>query len=242
MRDNLLLASLPKEERERLEPFLQRVELEFGETLIEPEKPITQVYFLIDAISSTTQEMNDGASVEVGLMGVEGLAGIQLWLRSPATPTRTLVQVSGSALRMSAEDFVREVMNKPSPLNALLARYTHAFLSMTAQVAACNRLHTLDQRLCRWLSMTHSRVQRDEFFLRQEFLAQMLGVHRPTVSTVASMLQTAGLITYSRGQLKILQPEGLREGACECLEIIEAQVAKIFDKKAIQQAWEEMAS
>ena len=162
-------------------------------------------------------------------MGLEGFIGVQFWLHSPTTPTRTLVQVAGRAQRMRADTFLREVMQTQSPLNDLAARYAHSFLVMTSQVAACNRLHTIDERLCRWLSMIYSRVQRDTFDLRHEFMAQMLGVHRPSVSIAAKMLQQAGLIRYSRGRMEVLDPQGLRDGACECLGLIEAQIARIFE-------------
>jgi CRP-like cAMP-binding protein len=137
---------------------------------------------------------------------------------------------------MEADDFIREVMNKPSPLNELIARYTHAFLTLTSQTAACNRLHPIDERLCRWLKMTHDRVRRNEFMMRQEFMALMLGVHRPTVSTAANMLQKAGFIRYNRGHMEILDAEGLRQGTCECYEIMNTQFDKIFDRP-----WRELA-
>ena len=226
--ENLLLAYLPDEERERLSPYLHEVVLEFQQVLIEPNKEITDLYFPYDAITSTIQEMNDGDSVETGLMGVEGFVGVQLWLRSPTTPTRTLVQVPGKAHHMRATDFLRQVRDTDSPMNDLCAKYAHAFLVMTSQTAACNRLHPVNERLCRWLKLVHNRVRRDEFPIRQEFMALMLGVHRPTVSTAANMLQQAGLIKYSRGQMRILDEDGLRNGSCECLELIEAQFEKIF--------------
>jgi DNA-binding transcriptional regulator YhcF (GntR family) len=230
MRDeNLLLAALPDAERERLSPYLQEVVLDFQQVLIEPNKPITDIFFPYDAITSTVQEMNDGDSVETGLMGIEGFVGVQLWLRSTTTPTRTLVQVPGRAYHMHATDFVRHVRDVDSPLNVFCAKYAHAFLAMTSQVAACNRLHPINERLCRWLKLVHNRVRRNEFPLRQEFIAQMLGVHRPTVSTAANMLQQAGLISYSRGQMRILNEPGLRNGSCECLEIMERQFEKIFE-------------
>lgn len=230
MSENLLLAGLPKEERARLDPFLKPVDLKFGETIIEPEVPIKYAYFLYDAISSTIQEMEDGSSIETGLMGVEGMVGIQLWLGADRTPTKTTIQVPGRAHRMSAEDLKKEVMDKPSsPLNPLLGKYVHAFLVMTSTAAACNRLHTVDARLCRWLKLMHNRIRRDEFPMSHEFLAMMLGVHRPTLSTAAKMLQTAGIISYSRGNMKILDAEGLAEGSCECLELMESQFDKIFD-------------
>jgi len=227
--ENLLLASLPDDERERLAPYLEAVVLDFQQVLIEPNKPITELYFPYDAITSTIQEMNNGDSVETGLMGVEGLVGIQLWLHAPTTPTRTLVQVPGRAHRMHARDFIRHVRDTHSLLNELCAKYAHAFLVMTSQTAACNRLHPINERLCRWLKLVHNRLRRDEFPIRQEFVAQMLGVHRPTVSTAANMLQQAGLIRYSRGQMRILDEEGLRNGSCECLALIEKQFAKIFE-------------
>ena len=228
-RENLMLAALPREERRRLDPFLEWVAVDLEQVMIEPEKPITQVFFPYDSITSTVQDMQDGDSIETGLMGVEGMMGIQLWLRVPSTSTRTLIQVDGHGHRMKASDFIREVRDRQTPLNELIARYTHAFLSMTSIAAACNRLHTLDQRMCRWLKLVHNRVRRDEFPMRQQFMAQMLGVQRPTVSTTAYMLQQAGLITYSRGQFKVLNPDGLVQGACECYELMERQMDRIYD-------------
>lgn len=232
MQTNLLLGTLPRQEHERLQPFLKHVELKSSFVLIEPNEPIKHVYFPDTFVSSTLQALNNGDTVEAGLMGVEGLVGIQLWLRERSTPSRTIVQVPGEARRMSAEDFIREVRdNPPSALNTLIARYTHAFLVMTSQTAACNRLHEVDVRLCRWLKMTHNRVGRDEFPLRQEFVAQMLGVSRPTVSIAAKTLQKAGLIDYSRGNMRIMDADGLRSGACECYNIMEKQIAHIFDEE-----------
>ena len=173
--------------------------------------------------------MNDGASVETGLMGVEGFVGVQLWLRARTTTTRTLVQVAGRAHSMRASDFIRHVRDSDSVLNNLCAKYVHAFLVMTSQTAACNWLHPINERLCRWLKLVHNRLRRDEFPIRQEFMALMLGVHRPTVSTAANMLQQAGLISYSRGQMRVLDADGLTNGSCECLEIIERQFSKVFE-------------
>ena len=233
MRDeNLLLASLPDTERERLAPFLEEVVLDFRQVLIEPNKEITEVYFPYDVITSTIQEMSDGDAVETGLMGLEGFVGVQLWLHARTTATRTFVQVAGKAHHMRAADFIRQVRDTDSPLNELCAKYVHAFLNMTSQTAACNRLHSVDERLCRWLKLVHNRVRRDEFAMRQEFMALMLGVHRPTVSTAANMLQHAGLISYSRGQMRILDADGLRKGSCECLELIEKQFNQIFQHPA----------
>ena len=128
---------------------------------------------------------------------------------------------------MSAADFIRHVHDTDTRLNELCAKYVHGFLVMTSQTAACNRLHPVNERLCRWLKLVHNGLRRDEFPIRQEFIAAMLGVH-PTVSTAANMLQQAGLITYSRGQLRVLDAEGLRNGSCECSEVIEKQLEKVF--------------
>jgi len=227
-RDNLVLAAVPEDERRRLVPLLEPVQLEIGKHLIEPEQPIRFIYFPIDIVTSTLQDLRDGSSVEIGLMGIEGVVGIQFWLQQETTSSRTLVQIGGRALRMSASDFEREVMNKPSPLNKLIASYVHAFLAMTGQTAACNRMHEVNTRLARWLSLVYDRVQRTEFPMRQEFLAMMLGVHRPAVTIAANTLQNAGLISYRRGQITINDPAGLRESACECYGIIEAQFDKMF--------------
>src|SRR5581483_3199311 len=212
--ENLLLAALPEEERERLDPFLHPVRMEVGLMVTEPGEPIENLYFPYDAVTSTIQEMSDGSSIETGLMGVEGVAGVQVWLRQRSTAAKTFVQVDGQGHRMSTEDFNREVRDRVSPLNDLIAAYLHAFLVLTSLTAACNRLHSIDERLCRWLRMTYNRARRTEFPIRHEFLAQMLGVHRPTVSTAASMLQQAGLISYRYGKLTILDPERLAGSAC----------------------------
>lgn len=227
MPENLLLASLPDKEKKRLEPFLSSVDMPDEMVLISPGQPIENIYFPETCVTSTLQELSDGSTVEAGLIGIEGMIGIQVWLHERQTPSKTLVQVSGRAQRMDTEDFIREVMETASPLNDYVARYTHAFLVMTSQMAACNRLHEVEPRLCRWLKMIHDRVDRDEFGLRHEFIAEMLGVHRPTVSIAAKMLQKAGLIDYSRGRMRILDPEGLKNGACECYSLIQGQVARL---------------
>lgn len=149
----------------------------------------------------------------------------------PSTPTRTIVQVQGYGHRMTADDFIREVRDYPaSSLNTLIARYTHAFLYMTSIAAACNRLHTLDQRMCRWLLLVYNRVRRNEFPMRQEFLVEMLGMQRPTVSTTAHILRQAGLITYKRGQMRLLDPGGLATGSCDCLGLMEREMDRIFGR------------
>jgi CRP-like cAMP-binding protein len=229
LHENLLLSVLPKGERDRLAPFLHLVDLEVGHPVTNPDEPIENLYFPCGAVISTVQELSDGSSIETGLMGIEGLAGVQVWLGQRTTASTTFVQVPGCAHQISTEDFIREIRDRPSPLNKLIAGYVHAFLQMTAFTSACNRLHPIDERMCRWLRMTYNRANRTEFPLRQEFLAQMLGVHRPTVSTAAGMLQKAGLISYKYGNLTIVDPEGLTQGACECYQLMEKEFEKIFN-------------
>jgi len=229
-KENLLLAELSRTERRRLEAYLQPVEVSLGEVLIKQNEEIKYMFFPYDSVTSTLMGLSDGSSIETGLMGIEGVVGIQFWLGVNSTPTETIVQVAGKGHLMTTRDFKRHVMNgRSSQLDSLVGRYTHAFLAMTSLVAACNRLHTLDQRMCRWLKLVHNRIRREDFYMRQEFMAQMLGVQRPTVSTTANMLQKAGLITYSRGQMKILDPQGLEAGSCECLELMERQFDRIFN-------------
>jgi Crp-like helix-turn-helix domain len=238
-RENLLLAALPKAERDRLDPFLEPVEMQAGQLITDPGEPIPYLYFPYDAVTSTTQEMSDGSTIETGLMGIEGLSGVQVWLGQRSTASTTFVQVPGTGHRMSTEDFIREVRdNLSSPLNNLIRSYVHTFLVLTSMVAACNRLHPIDQRMCRWLRAANDvqPCRPTEYPLRHEFLAQMLGVQRSTLSMTASILQRAGLISYHYGKLTIMNPEGLVAGACECLELMEAQFDNVFN-----QPWREMA-
>ncbi len=227
-RVNLLLAAIPAEERRRLEAFLEPVTLSLRQILIEPGEPIRYVYFPQDVVASIVHAMSDGSTVETGIIGIDGFIGVQVWLRQRATTTRTFVQVPGQALRMRSDDFIAEVVNRDTPLNGLLADYVHAYLSLTTVTAACNRIHRVEQRLCRWLKMVHNRVPGDQFPVRHEFLAYMLGVHRPSVSIAANMLKKAGLIGYDYGRLKVKDAAGLEAGACECYATMETQIEQIY--------------
>ena len=243
MSDNLLLAVLPPAERERLAPFFTTVELKQGDRMIEPGQPIRYLWFPIDAITSTIQVLSDGTMIESGLMGLEGVVGLQIWLRQKTTDQLTFAQVPGRAKRIDSAVFRREVMDHGSPLNDLMGAYIHAFLVLTGQTAACNRLHPVDQRLCRWLRMVYNRVpQKRTFPMRQEYLADMLGVHRPSVSVAAAVIQKAGWISYSRGEMQILDPDGLSSGACECLEIMERQFDRMFQQPWLPLARQEMSA
>jgi CRP-like cAMP-binding protein len=223
---NLLLAALPAAERSRLEPYLELVELKLKQTLAEPEQTISYIYFPIDAVVSIVQTMSNGSSVETGIIGRDGFVGIQAWLRQKVSSVHSFVQVHGQALRMKRTTFMKEVVDGESPLNTRIANYVNAYLTLTAVTAACNRIHHIDERLCRWLKMTHNRASGDSFPMRQEFLAYMLGVHRPSISIAASTLKKAGLIRYERGMLTVLNSKGLEEGCCECYNLIESQFEK----------------
>jgi CRP-like cAMP-binding protein len=227
---NLILAALPDKERRRLEPLFQTVKLELREGMIEPGEPIRHVFFPIDLVASTVHTMSDGSTVETAIVGFEGLVGLQVFLRQKTAVTRTFVQVPGQALRMRVEDFRKEVHNQNSALNEIVADYVNAYLTLTTITAACNRIHTIEQRLCRWLKMTHNRVEGDFFPVRHEFLAYMLGVHRPSVSIAANVIKKAGLIRYDYGRMHILNAKGLEAGACECYGLMEKQIEKVFDK------------
>jgi CRP-like cAMP-binding protein len=230
MTKNLLLSNIPAKERKRLEPFLEPVTMKFKDAINEKDKPIRHVYFPINFVTSTVIEMEGGEIVEVGVVGNEGLLGIELFLKEERTNTATFAQIPGEGLRMSAADFKKQVMDTGGTLRDLLHHYTHAFMSQISQTAACNRSHPLDQRLCRWILMSHNRVQNDEFPLTQEFMGHMLGVRRPTVSTTANILQKAGLISYSRGRLKVLDRAGLENGTCECYWTIVRLFDRIYGK------------
>ncbi len=228
---NLLIAALPEPERRRLEPFLENVSLPLRESLIEAGEPIRYLYFPIDLVASTVHTMTDGSTVEAAITGLDGFVGVQAWLRQKVATTATFVQVPGQALRMRYEVFMKEVVNNPaSPLNDLAADYISAFLTLTTITAACNRIHRIEERLCRWLKMTHNRVEGDQFPVRHEFLAYMLGVHRPSVSIAANILKKAGLIQYDYGRMQVLNSKGLEEGACECYATMEKQLEHIFGR------------
>ena len=171
--------------------------------------------------------MQNGDAVEVATIGNEGMVGLPILLGANTIPGQALVQVPGEALRMKADVFQREVTPK-SPLYKLLQRYTQALFNSIAQLAACNRLHSIEERFCRWVLTTQDRVAKDEFPLTQEFLAQMLGVRRAGVSVVAAIIQKAGFITYKRGKMVILDREGLEDATCECYQMIKDEFESLL--------------
>jgi CRP-like cAMP-binding protein len=214
---NLLVESLPSRDRALLESKGERVPLPVGMSIYEASVPITHVYFPMRGIVSMVSAMREG-TVEIGTMGREGMTGIALLLDADSMPTRAFVQVEGAALCISA-DALRNVMRASAALERTLRRYSLVLFNQVAQGAACNRLHTLEARCARWLLMTHDRHTSDVLPLKQSFLAEMLGVHRPAVTVAAGALQDAGIIRYSRGKVTIIDRSALEHAACDCYQM-----------------------
>ncbi len=224
---NRLLAALPEPRLQRLLPALEAVELTWKRPLYEAHAPIRFVHFPLTGVTSLVTAMKDGAVVELATIGNEGLVGLPAFLGVEVSPMTAFVQVPGAALRMRAEVLQEEVRNGGA-LSEILRRYTQAFFVQLAQSSACNRRHSIDERCARWLLMTHDRVEADEFLLTQEFLSQMLGVRRATVTVAAGLLQKAGLISYRRGRITVLDRGGLEEAACECYRIIKKEYDRLL--------------
>jgi CRP-like cAMP-binding protein len=224
-----LLAALPSDVLGRFQPKLELVNAGFKDVLYGDDEPIAYVYFPINAVVSVLTTMENGDAVEVGTIGNEGFAGLPVLLDTKASPAsaRAFAQIPGEMLRIGVEAFREELRREPA-LHSLLLRYANAFVMQIAQSGACNRLHTIDARCCRWLLMTHDRVGADFIPLTQEFLAQMLGVRRASVNAVAGLLQREGLIRYSRGKITILNREGLEKGACECYQVIRREFERLL--------------
>lgn len=225
---NKLLAALPREALEQILPTLTHVPLPAGMVIYEPYAPITQVYFVLTGIISMVSEMREG-TVEVGTVGCEGMTGLPIVLAADTMPSRAFVQVPGEALRMEADDLVRAMEESPK-LRRMIHRYVLALFDQTAQHAACNRLHGLEERCARWLLMTHDRVVGDVLLLKQQFLAEMLGVHRPAVTLAAGALQKAGIIRYSRGKVTVLDRAALENASCECYALVTRRIEELMSE------------
>ena len=225
---NRILSILSTDEIQRLLPSLESVPLLTGMPIYEPNVRMTHVYFPISGIVSMTSDMREG-TVEVGTVGREGMTGLPLVLGATTMPTRAFVQVPGHAYRMRDEDLFH-AMRESSRFQLLLLRYALALFDQAAQHAACNRLHALEERCARWLLMTHDRVDGDVLPLKQQFLAEMLGVHRPAVTLAAGALQRAGVIRYTRGKVTVLDRPALERASCECYEIIVRRWAELLDE------------
>lgn len=219
---NRLLAALPTKEYQRLLPELELVTLPFGEILYEPGERIRHVHFPNDSIISLLAEVAERSTLEVGIVGREGMAGISVFMGVDTSRYRALVQGEGTAMRMKAAS-LRTVSEHMGSLHRLLHRYSHSLLTQVSQSAACNRFHRTDARLARWLLMTHDRLGSDEFRLTQEFMSNLLGVRREGVTRAAGALQKQKLIRYSRGHITILDRASLEALSCACYRIIKAE-------------------
>ena len=225
---NRLLSALAPEDFAAIEPQLEPVTHENGEVPAAAGEPWRHVYFPETAIASVISRMEGGGAVEVRTIGNEGMVGVPVLLDASAEAVETVTQIPGTALRLPAEALARAADARPR-LRRLLHRYTHAYLTQVSQSAACNRLHSIEQRCARWLLMTHDRVDRvDRFPLTQEFLAIMLGVRRAGVTVAAGALQDSGLIRYRRGSIQVLDRAGLEAAACPCYGIVRREFDRLL--------------
>lgn len=224
---NRLLTALPSAEYERLAPHLELARLTPGKILYHAGDVVRHAYFPKGGMICLLSTTEDGRTIEVGMIGSEGMAGIPIILRSGVAPYQVMVQLAGNALRISG-NALREEFNRGGRLQDLLLRYTHTLLTQIAQSAACNSFHTVEQRLCRWLLVSRDRVQTETVHLTQEFLAHMLGVQRTSVTAVASALQREGLIRYGRGKVTILDRRGLEVASCECYRHVREGISQFL--------------
>jgi CRP-like cAMP-binding protein len=226
-RQNHLLAALPGPESERLYPHLERVPLPLGEVLYESGGQLRYVYFPTDSIVSLLYAMANGASAEIAVVGNEGVLGIALFMGGETMPNRAVVQSAGDAYRLPGH-LLKDEFNRAGELQHLLLRYTQALLTQMSQTAVCNRHHSLDQQLCRWLLLSMDRLPSNELSMTQELIANMLGVRREGVTGAASKLQSAGLIHYSRGHIIVLDRPQLEARACECYQVVKTEFDRLL--------------
>ena len=228
--DNHLLAALPPAERQRIFAALEPVELPLGKVLYESGDAMTHVYFPTDAIVSLLYVMEDGASAEIAVVGNEGLIGIALFMGGETTPSRAIVQSAGEAYRMKGQQ-LKDEFNRHGQLQLLLLRYTQSLITQMAQTAVCNRHHSVDQQLCRWLLLSLDRLSSNQLTMTQELIANMLGVRREGVTEAAGKLQKLGVIRYSRGQITVLDRPKLETLSCECYAVVKRESDRLQSGK-----------
>jgi CRP-like cAMP-binding protein len=226
-RKNQLLASLPDAELQRWLPQLEAVVMPLGQVLYESGTTLSHVYFPTTAIVSLLYVMENGASAEIAVVGNEGLVGVSLFMGGESTPSRAVVQSAGSGYRLKSQVMKNE-FNRAGPVLHLLLRYTQALITQMAQTAACNRHHSLDQQLCRWLLLSLDRLQDNELVMTQELIANMLGVRREGVTDGALKLQHEGLIRYARGRITVLDRPGLEKRTCECYAVVKKEYDRLL--------------
>jgi CRP-like cAMP-binding protein len=224
---NHLLDALPRSDYARLEPHLELVPLTLGEVLYQPGTRLRYVYFPTTAIVSLLYVMEDGASAEIAVVGNEGMLGISLFMGGETTPSHAVVQSAGYGVRLKAR-LLKEEFARFGPMMHLLLRYTQALITQMAQTAVCNRHHSVDQQLCRWLLLSLDRLSSDELVMTQELIANMLGVRREGVTEAAGKLQDVGLIRYRRGRITVLDRPGLEARSCECYRVVKAEFDRLL--------------
>jgi len=225
--DNHLLAALSPAERERLIPHLKLVPMPLGRVLYESGDVMRHVYFPIDCIVSLLYVMEDGASAEISVVGNEGLIGIALFMGGETTPSRAIVQSAGHAYRLIGRE-LKEEFHRNGQMQLLLLRYTQALITQMAQTAVCNRHHSVDQQLCRWLLLSLDRLSSDKLTMTQELIANMLGVRREGVTEAAGKLQKLGVIRYSRGQITVLDRKKMERLCCECYAVVRKETDRLL--------------
>lgn len=224
---NRLLAALPTEVYEQLAPHLELVSLKIHQPIYKIDEPVSHVYFPYHSLISLITSMEDGSTIEISLVGREGMAGILAILGGKTKAHRASVQVPGQAMRMKAATLKAE-FDRGGPLQTMLLRYCQALLTQAAQYVACNRFHSTEKRLARWLLLVRDCLQSDTFLLTQEFMGEMLGVPRSSVTVAAGTLSQAGLIRYTRGQVTILDGKALESYSCECYGVIHSEFAHLL--------------
>ena len=226
-RTNQLLAAIPPADWLRWLPELEPIELPLGLVLYESGRTLGHVYFPIDAIVSLLYVMENGDSAEIAVVGNEGVVGISLFMGGESTPSRAVVQSAGHGVRMTA-DAIQAEFYRSAPVMHLMLRYTQALITQTAQTAVCNRHHTLDKQLCRWLLLSMDRLQGNDLVMTQELIANMLGVRREGVTEAALKLQAAGLIRYARGRITVIDRPGLERRVCECYAVVKSEYDRLL--------------
>jgi CRP-like cAMP-binding protein len=230
---NRLLAALPPAERRRIYPHLQLVPMPLGKVMYEPDQLLRHVYFPTDSIVSLLYVMKDGASAEISMVGNEGLVGVALFMGGETTSSRAIVQSSGSAYRLIGRR-LKDEFNRHGPTQLLLLRYTQALLTQMAQTAVCNRHHSVDQQLCRWLLLSLDRLPSNRLIMTQELMANMLGVRREGVTAAAAKLQKLGVIGYRRSQITILNRPMLEALCCECYAVVKKETDRLVPPEAMR--------
>ena len=231
-KQNQLLAALPGADYQRMRPELELVPLTLGAALYESGSEQDHVYFPTDSIVSLLYVMQDGSSAEIAVAGCEGLVGIALFMGGETTPSRAVVQSAGNAYRCT-DKFLKSEFERGGPLQHRLLRYTQALLTQMAQTAVCNRHHTVEQQLCRWLLLSLDRLPSNELTMTQELIANMLGVRREGVTEAAGHLQAAGLIHYSRGRIVVLDRAKLEARVCECYAVVKRESDRLLSGKTV---------